>query len=84
MGTVPERCIAIGDSENDLDMLKAVGMPVAMGNAIDDVKALAKYITDTNARTASQRPSITCWATNTDPLCGEQERGVPEHEMPVL
>ena len=50
MGTVPERCIAIGDSENDLDMLKAVGMPVAMGNAIDDVKALAKYITDTNAK----------------------------------
>lgn len=43
-----ERCIAIGDSENDLEMLRAVGMPVAMGNANDAVKAVSQYITATN------------------------------------
>ena len=43
-----ERCIAIGDSENDLEMLHVVGMPVAMGNANDAVKAVARYITSTN------------------------------------
>lgn len=40
--------IAIGDSENDLEMLQAVGMPVAMGNAAENVKAFAKYITADN------------------------------------
>lgn len=49
LGTTLDRCIAIGDSENDLEMLHAVGMPVAMGNANDEVKSIAKYITDTNA-----------------------------------
>lgn len=44
-----DRCIAIGDSENDLEMLQVVGMPVAMGNANDTVKAIAKYITTSNA-----------------------------------
>ena len=47
-GIKPEEIIAIGDSENDLAMLKVVGLPVAMGNAVDSVKAVAKYITDTN------------------------------------
>ncbi len=33
--------MAFGDSQNDLEMLKAVGMGVAMGNAADQVKAVA-------------------------------------------
>lgn len=49
MGTTLDRCIAMGDSENDLEMLRAVAMPVAMGNANDEVKSIAKYITETNA-----------------------------------
>lgn len=48
-GISMEHCIAIGDSENDLEMLHAVGMPVAMGNANAAVKEIAKYITETNA-----------------------------------
>lgn len=39
---------AIGDSDNDLAMLRAVGWPVAMGNASDEVKAAARLVTDTN------------------------------------
>lgn len=37
-----------GDSYNDSAMLKAAGMGVAMGNAPDDVKAIARAVTDTN------------------------------------
>lgn len=40
--------ICIGDSPNDLDMLKCAGLPVAMGNASDEIKHAAKYITLTN------------------------------------
>ncbi len=47
-GTTLARTIAIGDSENDLEMLRVVGMPVAMGNAAPEVKALARYVTADN------------------------------------
>ncbi len=40
---------AVGDSENDLSMLQAVGYPVAMGNACQKVKDVAKFVTDSNA-----------------------------------
>ena len=48
-GTSLDRCAAVGDSENDLEMLSAVAMPIAMGNASEDVKALCKHVTDDNA-----------------------------------
>lgn len=40
--------IAFGDSENDIEMLKYVGMGIAMGNADQHVKAIANEITETN------------------------------------
>lgn len=48
MGISMDEIMAIGDSDNDSDMLKIVGMPVVMGNGDDAVKKLGKYITDTN------------------------------------
>ena len=39
--------MAIGDSENDLQMLTSVGVGVAMGNAVESVKAACPRITDT-------------------------------------
>lgn len=42
-----EEILAIGDSENDLAMLTSVGCGVAMGNAVDTVKAACTRITDT-------------------------------------
>lgn len=40
-----ENSVAIGDSENDLDMLRAAGTGVAMGNACEALKAAADDIT---------------------------------------
>lgn len=40
---------AFGDSENDLPMLRAVETSIAMGNAMDVVKAQADYVTDSAA-----------------------------------
>ena len=39
-----ENAIAFGDGTNDIEMLEAVGTGVAMGNATDDVKAVADVI----------------------------------------
>lgn len=49
LGIDREEVICIGDSENDLSMIKYAGLGVAMGNALDIVKENADYITDTNS-----------------------------------
>ena len=36
-----------GDFINDIDMFKACGVKVAMGNATEKLKAIADYVTDT-------------------------------------
>lgn len=43
-----ERIIAFGDEDNDLEMLEYAGHGVAMGNAIDKVKAVANKETRSN------------------------------------
>ncbi|WP_455966866.1 Cof-type HAD-IIB family hydrolase [Bacteroides fluxus] len=42
-----EETVAFGDGGNDISMLRHAGIGVAMGNASDDVKAVADYITTT-------------------------------------
>ena len=44
----PSEAIAFGDSENDIEMLKAAGMGVAMGNADEAVKRAADMVTLSN------------------------------------
>jgi len=39
---------AIGDSMTDYDIVKNAGVSVAMGNAIENLKAVAKHVGDTN------------------------------------
>ena len=48
LGIEREEVIAMGDSYNDLEMIRFAGLGVAMGNANDDIKAAADYVTDTN------------------------------------
>ena len=44
-----DQCAAVGDSENDLAMLQAVGTSIAMGNGCEAVKAAARHIAPDNA-----------------------------------
>ena len=44
LGIPTERCMAFGDNTNDLDMLRAVGWPVAMANGADEAKACARLV----------------------------------------
>ncbi|SEN96400.1 hypothetical protein SAMN05192533_13210 [Mesobacillus persicus] len=41
----PNEVVAIGDGPNDIDMLRHVGTGVAMGNASEEVKAAADFVT---------------------------------------
>ena len=50
LGVPVEDTIAIGDSENDLEMLKAAGVGIAMGNASDYVKETADDVTESVAQ----------------------------------
>lgn len=43
-----ERVMAVGDSENDLEMIEAAGYGIAMGNVLESVKAVAKDVTLSN------------------------------------
>jgi len=47
LGIERTEIMAIGDSENDLPMLRSVGRSIAMGNAIPAVKKACFYRTDT-------------------------------------
>ena len=44
-GIEPEETIAFGDADNDVDMIRFAGIGVAMGNASEEVKAVADYVT---------------------------------------
>jgi Cof subfamily protein (haloacid dehalogenase superfamily) len=46
---LPERVLAIGDSRNDVPMLRWAGIGVAMGNALPEVKESVRYVTASNA-----------------------------------
>ncbi len=44
MGIEPGNVAAMGDSENDLPMLKEAGLAIAVGNAAPELKAVADYV----------------------------------------
>lgn len=45
-GISAEETMAFGDGGNDVEMLRHVGIGIAMGNAEDEVKQVADYVTD--------------------------------------
>lgn len=47
-GITPEEVMVFGDHYNDIEMIKKVGIGVAMGNGLDEVKEQADYVTATN------------------------------------
>ena len=48
LGMEPTEVISFGDAENDIPMLRAAGMGVAMGNAAEPVKQAADMVTLSN------------------------------------
>ena len=40
--------LAIGDNQNDIEMLRFAGVSVAMGNAQEDVKSAARFVAGSN------------------------------------
>ena len=40
--------MALGDADNDIGMLQAAGIGVAMGNAYPETQAAARWVTRTN------------------------------------
>lgn len=48
MNILPEKVMAIGDADNDLEMLKFAGLGVAVGNASDALKAIADEVVSSN------------------------------------
>jgi Cof subfamily protein (haloacid dehalogenase superfamily) len=47
-GIPAERVLAIGDSRNDIPMLRWAGIGVAMGNALPEVRQSVQYVTASN------------------------------------
>lgn len=46
-GITTDEVMAIGDQNNDIEMVVTAGVGVAMGNGTEEIKAAADYITDT-------------------------------------
>lgn len=58
---VPIRdCAAVGDSDNDLAMLRAVGTPIAMGNASQAVKDTAVRVVPSNGEDGAAKAILDC------------------------
>ncbi len=59
-GVPLEECAAVGDSANDLEVLRAVGTPIVMGNAPQNVKAAAARIAPSNTEEGAAWAVLSC------------------------
>lgn len=59
-GVCLEECAAVGDSANDLEVLRTVGLPIVMGNAPENVKAAAARIAPSNAEEGAAWAVLSC------------------------
>ena len=48
LGVNKEEIIAFGDGHNDASMVKYAGLGIAMGNAVQELKEIADYVTLSN------------------------------------
>ncbi|SCZ01986.1 Cof-type HAD-IIB family hydrolase [Alkaliphilus peptidifermentans] len=58
LGIKKEEIIAIGDGENDLSMLEAVGFPVTLKNGEEALKEIAKFVSNDEAGVAKALKKI--------------------------
>ena len=59
-GVPLDQCAAVGDSDNDLAMLQAAGVPIAMGNASQAVKDLALRVVADNGQDGVAAAILNC------------------------
>ena len=59
-GVPLDRCAAVGDSDNDLAVLRAVGTPIAMGNAAPQVKAACRLTVPSNGEDGVAQAILSC------------------------
>ena len=59
-GVPLDQCAAVGDSDNDLAMLQAAGVPIAMGNASQSVKDLALRVVADNGQDGVAAAILNC------------------------
>ena len=52
LGISTEEMVCVGDSFNDMSMLEVAGLPVAVENAREEIKAISKFITTSNDNNA--------------------------------
>lgn len=57
-----DQCAAVGDSENDLSAFQRVGLPIAMGNAPENVRAAAARVAPSNAEEGAAWAVLSCLA----------------------
>ncbi len=48
LGISPSQVVSIGDGPNDKDCLEATGLPIAMGNATPEIKAICRMVVADN------------------------------------
>lgn len=63
-GIKPSEIAVLGDSMNDLPMLRMAGLPMAMGNACDALKQRAAFVTGTNEEDGAAQAIEYCLAQN--------------------
>jgi Cof subfamily protein (haloacid dehalogenase superfamily) len=49
LGVAPEEIAAIGDDDNDVEMIREAGLGIAMGNAVEAARAAADVVVRSNA-----------------------------------
>ena len=59
-GIALQDCAAVGDSDNDLGMLRIVGTPIAMGNASEHVKEVACRMSASNEEEGVAKAILSC------------------------
>jgi len=48
LGVAKEEIVAIGDDTNDAEMIESAGLGLAMGNAVEEVQAVADHVVSSN------------------------------------
>ena len=67
-GFSPDEVMTLGDSENDLSMLRFAGAGVAMGNGKPNIKEAARYVTTDNNHQGAAKAIYSAIAYNNELL----------------